>query len=230
MLEPMDVAPTQTDIPATATLSLRRKPRCPPTPTEASCFRGRAARLIVRLAALHQRRSRLRIRYPHWLDDQRDRRGPRGTQIQFLSKPELADAAVIPEGETRVNATIYLWDPKNDLAAYVEHRRTAWEASGFTILEEEQLTLELGLPAVLFTIQTSETQFVVLLAALRDSYLEINGEGDLELVKESRCVSARYRNKFISHGLHEFSRIVFSKSVSISEIRGCVLGVFLCDS
>jgi hypothetical protein len=66
----------------------------------------------------------------------------------------------------------------------VQQRKTAWEASGFTILEEQALTLELGLPAVLFTIQTPDAQSVILLAALQDSYLEISGEGDLELVKE----------------------------------------------
>lgn len=110
--------------------------------------------------------------------------GPRGTQVQFLSSPELAEAATVPDGATRLNATIYLWDPKNDLAAYVAHQKTAWDASGFTILEEEQRVLELGLPAVQFTIQTPEAQVVFLTAALRDQYLVLSGEGDLELVKE----------------------------------------------
>ncbi|HEY3476125.1 MAG TPA: hypothetical protein VGK56_16040 [Anaerolineales bacterium] len=110
--------------------------------------------------------------------------GPRGTQVQFLSSPELADAATLPEGATRVNATIYQWDPKNDLEAYVATRRTAWEASGFEILEEEPLVLELGLPAVRFTVQTPETQAIFLFAALGDQYLELSGEGDLDLVRE----------------------------------------------
>ena len=110
--------------------------------------------------------------------------GPRGTQIQFLSSPDLANAATLPEGATRVNAMIYQWDPKNDLAAYVANRRNAWEESGFQILEEEQLVLELGLPAVQFTVQTPEAQTSFLIAALRDQYLELSGEGDLELVRE----------------------------------------------
>jgi hypothetical protein len=110
--------------------------------------------------------------------------GPRGTQIQFLSSPELAEVATLPEGATRVNATLYQWDPKNDLAAFVANQKTAWEASGFTILEEEQLVLELGLPAVRFTVQTPEAQAIFLIAALKDQYLVLSGEGDLELVKE----------------------------------------------
>jgi hypothetical protein len=110
--------------------------------------------------------------------------GDRGSQVQFLSSPELADAAIVPEGATRVSATIYQWDPKNDLAAYVANRKAAWESSGFQILDEKELVLEQGLPAVQFTIQTPERQAVFLLAALRDQYLEVSGEGDLALVRE----------------------------------------------
>jgi hypothetical protein len=110
--------------------------------------------------------------------------GDRGSQVQFLSAPELVDAATLPAGGTRVSATVYQWDPKNDLAAYVANRKAAWEASGFTILEEEQRVLELGLPAVQFTLQTPEAQVIFLFAALGDQYLELSGEGDLELVKE----------------------------------------------
>jgi hypothetical protein len=110
--------------------------------------------------------------------------GPRGTQVQFLSSPELAEAATLPEGATRLNATIYQWDPKNDLAAFVANQKGAWEASGFTILEEEQQVLELGLPAVQLTVQAPESQVVYLIAALGDQYLVLSGEGDLELVKQ----------------------------------------------
>lgn len=108
----------------------------------------------------------------------------RASQVQFLSSPEIANLATLPEGATRLSATVYDWDPKNDLAAYVANWKTAWEASGFTILEEEQLVLEQGLPAVLFTIQTSEANVIFLVTALGEQYLVLSGEGDLELVKE----------------------------------------------
>ena len=110
--------------------------------------------------------------------------GPRGTQVQFLSSPEIAELAALPEGETRVNATIYQWDPKNDLAAYVAKWKTAWESSGFTILEEEQLVLEQGLPAVKITVQTTEANVVFLVTALEDQYLVLSGEGNMDLVQE----------------------------------------------
>ncbi len=110
--------------------------------------------------------------------------GERGAQTQFLSSPDLANVETLPEGATRVSATIYQWDPKNDLNAYVASLKTAWEASGFTVLAEEPLVLELGLPAVLFTIQTPDTTVVYLVTALQDQYLVFSGTGDLELVKE----------------------------------------------
>ena len=110
--------------------------------------------------------------------------GPRGTQVQFLSSPEIAELAALPEGGTRVNATIYQWDPKNDLAAYLAKWKTAWEASGFTILEEEQLVLEQGLPSVKITVQTAEANVVFLVTALEDRYLVLSGEGNMDLVQE----------------------------------------------
>ena len=110
--------------------------------------------------------------------------GSRGSQVQFLSAPDLADVAVLPEGATRVTATIYQWDPKNDLAAFVANQKSAWDASGFTILEEEPLTLDLGLAATHFTIQTPDANVVFLITALGDQYLVLSGEGNLELVRE----------------------------------------------
>ena len=110
--------------------------------------------------------------------------GERGTQIQFLSAPELAEAATVPADAARVNATIYQWDPKNDLEAYLAHWKGNWQGQGFTILEEEPLVLELGLPATRFTVQTPDGQVVFLVTALEDQYLVLSGEGDLELVNE----------------------------------------------
>jgi hypothetical protein len=110
--------------------------------------------------------------------------GERGSQVQFLSSPDLANMETLPAGATRLSATVYQWDPKNDLAAYIAQWKTAWEASGFTILEEEELILEQGLPAVQFTVQTPGGTSSFLFTTLGDQYLVLNGEGDLELVKE----------------------------------------------
>jgi hypothetical protein len=110
--------------------------------------------------------------------------GDRGSQIQFLSSPEIAESAVLPEGASRVTAVIYDWDPKNDLPAYIANWKTAWESSGFTVVEELPLVLDLGLNAVQFTIKTPDSSAVVLITALGDKYMVLSGEGDLELAKE----------------------------------------------
>lgn len=111
--------------------------------------------------------------------------GDRGSQYLLLSKPEIADLPEVPAGETRVAVNVYQWDPKNDLAAFLELRKTGWEASGFTIVAEEPRTLDLGLAAVKFTVQTPDGLTVpFLFAAINEQYLSISGEGDLALVTD----------------------------------------------
>ena len=110
--------------------------------------------------------------------------GDRGSQVQFVSAPELAEVGVLPEGASRVTAVIYNWDPKNDLPAYIANWKTAWDSSGFTIMEETPLVLDLGLNAVQFVIKTPDSSAVVLVTALGDRYLVLSGEGNLELAKE----------------------------------------------
>src|ERR1700752_2123374 len=101
--------------------------------------------------------------------------GDRGSQVQFLSSPEIAEAAVLPEGASRISAVIYQWDPKNDLPAYIANWKTAWESSGFTVVEEEPLVLDLGLDSVQFTLKTPDSSAVVLITALGDRYLVLSG-------------------------------------------------------
>lgn len=111
--------------------------------------------------------------------------GDRGSQTQLLSTPEIAELQTLPAGATRVTILINQWEPKNDLAAFVDVRKTAWESSGFTILDEEPLTLDLGLAAIRFTVQTADGVTVLFqFAAIGDQYISISGEGDLVLVEE----------------------------------------------
>jgi len=111
--------------------------------------------------------------------------GERGSQVLLLSSPDIADLAILPEGATRVSVTVNQWDPKNDLAAFVANRKAAWEASGFTILEEEPVKLDLGLDAVRFVTQTPDgLTSAWLVAAVGEQYVTLAGEGDLALVQE----------------------------------------------
>ena len=117
--------------------------------------------------------------------------GDRGSQTVLLSKPEFVDLPEIPGGETRVSVTVYQWDPKNDLTAFVDVRKTAWDSSGFSILEEDGRMLDLGLEARQFVVQAPDgKQSLFLFAAVGDQYVSISGEGDLDLVRE---ITARLR-------------------------------------
>lgn len=166
-----EATPVLTEVPATeSAVAPAPAPKLPAAPFDAQVYANEEAGFA--------------LDYPSGWTVNEQVVGPRGTQVQFLSKPGLAEAATIPKGETRLSATIYLWDPKNDLAAYVQHMKEAWSASGFTILDEQQLTLEQGLPAELFTVQTPEAQVVFFITALQDRYLVIAGEGDLDLVRQ----------------------------------------------
>lgn len=174
----------QTDVPALPISSPQGANTEPvPAPTEAAPIPKLPAASFESQTYLHEEAG-FALDYPAGWTVNEVVIGSRGTQVQFLSSPEIAEMATLPEGATRVNATLYRWDPENDLAAFVANQKTAWEASGFTILDEEQLVLELGLPAVKFTLQTPEANVVFLIAALEEQYLVLSGEGDLELVKE----------------------------------------------
>src|SRR5215217_3790677 len=171
---PVDAPPAQPIVPATETA-------VPPTLTEALVPEGKLAAPPFPAKLYVSKTGGFAMDYPDGWTVSEMVVGERGSQTRFLSSPELVDAATIPAGSTRVVANIYQWDPKNDLAAYVQQRKIAWEASGFNILEEQPVTLELGLPAILFTVRSPDTDVVYLVAALQDQYLVISGEGDLEL-------------------------------------------------
>lgn len=172
-----DVLPLPTNVPAMETA-------VPPTPTEAPVSKGKLPAPPFEAQTYVNDEAGFALDIPATWTINQGVVGDRGTQIQFLSSPDLANLESMPEGATRLNATIYQWDPKNDLAAYVAHWKTAWDASGFTILDEEELILEQGLHAVQFTVQTPESQVVFLVTALKDQYLVLSGEGSLDLVRQ----------------------------------------------
>jgi hypothetical protein len=176
------VEPVQTDVPATVSVSTDTSIPVIPSDTVAAPNPKLPAASFEAQTYVNEEVG-FALDYPAgWTVNEQI--GPRGTQVQFLSSPELAEAVTLPEGAARVNATIYQWEPKNDLAAFVANQKTAWEASGVTILEEEQLVLELGLPAVRFHVQAPDADLIFLIAAVGDQYLVLSGEGNMELVKE----------------------------------------------
>lgn len=90
-----------------------------------------------------------------------------------------------PPGETRLDATVQLWDPKGDLEAFVAQRMTAWDASGIGILSQEEWTLRDGRAARAFIVAGSDgAQGYLFFTTLGDDYLVLSGSGDLTLLAE----------------------------------------------
>lgn len=112
----------------------------------------------------------------------------RGSYVQFYSwdwKPgDPIDP--LPAGGSILTVTNQLWDPKNDLEAFVNQRKQAWDASGISILSEERLTLAGGRPAAQFTVQGVDgAQAYFLLTTNGENYLVLSGSGDLNQLAES---------------------------------------------
>jgi len=111
--------------------------------------------------------------------------GSRGSSGALYSPGSSAET--LAEGGSRVGVTVYLWDPNNDLAAYVQHRKTAWEpgSGGSSIIKESSGNLVDGREYASFVVQAADDrQAFFLFTTLGENYLEISGEGNLALVEE----------------------------------------------
>lgn len=113
--------------------------------------------------------------------------GSRGSYVQFYSWDWDPGDPIdpLPVGGTILSVTNQLWDPKNDLEAFINQRKLAWDASGISILSEERLTLAGDRPAAEFTIQAIDgAQAYFLLTTNGENYLVLSGNGDLNLLSE----------------------------------------------
>jgi hypothetical protein len=88
-----------------------------------------------------------------------------------------------PEGGSRMDFTVYQWDPKHDLDAYIATRKIAWEASGFALLAEDEWSLANELRAVRFLIQAPDEVAYFQMLAIGDLYLVLSGTGDLDTLE-----------------------------------------------
>ena len=122
--------------------------------------------------------------YPaDWTLDPSSQIGARGAQALLLSPGTTLEA--LAEGGSRLAIMTYMWDPKNDLTAYVAQRMIAWDASGFAVTAEETWTLTDGRQVQGFTVQTpGQPPAYFLLTTIGEDYLQLSGEGDLALIKE----------------------------------------------
>lgn len=125
--------------------------------------------------------------YPaSWSADPPQVGGDRGyfSQITswFRNPGELPE--FVPEGETYLSITVLLWDPKNDLDAFVATRKEGWSASDFDIVAELELVLSGNWRAFQYRIQSPEAVTYYLITTVGERYLVISGSGDLDLLAE----------------------------------------------
>jgi hypothetical protein len=106
-----------------------------------------------------------------------------GVQLTSWAHPAGEIPAETPAGGSRLDVVVQLWDPKGDLPAFSQQRKSAWDASGITVVSEEDLTLAGGRAARQYIVQGSDgAQGYFLFTTLGDDYLVFSGSGDLRLL------------------------------------------------
>ena len=107
------------------------------------------------------------------------------TAFTSWDRPSDVLPGEIPPGETRMDATVQLWDPKGDLEAFLAQRTGAWSASGNTVVSEERSTLADGRSTASYVVRDSDGALAYFFfTTLGDDYLVLSGSGDLVLLAE----------------------------------------------
>ena len=127
--------------------------------------------------------------YPaSWTLDETGKVGDRGYVSQLTSWPHAPGdiSAETPSGGTRMDVTIYTWVPKNDLDAFVEVRKQAWDASGISIQSQERWGAGDGQRLILFQVLGTDQKeaALFLFTTVGDRYLALSGSGDIKLLEE----------------------------------------------
>lgn len=128
--------------------------------------------------------SGIQLSYPEgWTLSDNQVVGERGSQTALLSPGSTLES--VAEGGARMILVTYQWDPKNDLDAFINQRKIAWEASGFTIQGDENYDLGNGQKMVVFQIETTDqTKVLFAFTNSGEDYLQLSGDGDLTLCQE----------------------------------------------
>lgn len=172
------VAPVVTHAP-TVTVSLPT-----PTPLPSSTSAPTKSAISFEAAIYRDEKAGFEFDYPAtWTLDPSSQIGVRGAQALLLSPNTTPET--LAEGGSRLAMIVYQWDPKNDLAAYVAQRMTAWEASGFSVKPEAEWALSDSRQVKSFLVQSpGQPPWFSLFTTVGEDYLQISGEGDLALIEE----------------------------------------------
>ena len=108
-------------------------------------------------------------------------------QTYFSWDPAVSDSIeFVPEGGTYMQIVVYIWEPTNDLDAFVAWQSQSLEGSGNELLSKEEITLSDGESGVMVLRRSADgsKEFFSFWMAIGERYLSITGEGDLALLTE----------------------------------------------
>ncbi|MCW5873575.1 MAG: hypothetical protein KIS88_02905 [Anaerolineales bacterium] len=112
--------------------------------------------------------------------------GSRGQYVQIASwDPGDAPVESLPRGESQLQVAVYQWDPKGDLDARLDMRRTAFINSGIQIVEETVLPLATGPDGVRMLLHYNGEEILQYFFLLGDEYLEFTALGDFQVIDEA---------------------------------------------
>jgi len=112
--------------------------------------------------------------------------GSRGQYVQIASwDPGDAPVESLPRGESQLQVAVYQWDPKGDLDARLDMRRTAFINSGIEIVEETVLPLATGPDGVRMLLHSNGEEILQYFFLLGDEYLEFTALGDFQVLDEA---------------------------------------------
>lgn len=129
---------------------------------------------------------RFSFQYPESWEPVGGEVGARGDYVQIASwDPGSSGVENLPRGESLLQVAVYQWDPKGDLAARLEMRRTAFTSSGIQIVEETPLHFASGPDGVRMHLEHNGEESLAYFFVLGDEYLEITAVGDFEVIDEA---------------------------------------------
>jgi len=177
--------PAATQIPPTLPPLPSSTPLPTSTPAPTATLQPTLVKLSFTAVPYQDAEAGFEIQYPaNWTLVPKTVIGSRGSQAAAFSPGTTAEK--LADGGSRLDMTVYKWDPKQDLSAFVTHRTSAWEGSGFTVTPGATWKLADGRGVASFIIQTPDKLLsYFLLTTVGEDYLEISGEGDLPLVEET---------------------------------------------
>ncbi|MCH7663170.1 MAG: hypothetical protein IH859_04785 [Chloroflexi bacterium] len=128
------------------------------------------------------------LEYPAgWSEGYGERQSRSYFQTFFSWDPSVSDSIeFVPAGGTYMQIVVSLWEPTDDLDAYVDWQSQVLEDSRNESISMEEITLsdgESGVMAVYLSADGSKLFFFFWMA-IGERYLTITGEGDLELLTE----------------------------------------------